>query len=184
MLKATPPRLQRDLLARPRLLLGAGRFRDAPAVLVQAPGGYGKTSLLAQWRRECLGTGAIVAAVVIFAVRLLVETGETNFLDSWRGMLRRFWRVAAGSLLPYVGAFALVITVIGIPVAIYKFVCWQFVQQEILIGDKGIRDAFHADVAAWFASRSDVPHGTTEPETPHRAIDEMAMKRVEDGNKA
>ncbi len=96
---------------------------------------------------ESLGqpiAGAIVAAVVIFAVRLLVETGEMGFLDSWRGMLRRFWRVAAGSLLPYVGAVALFITVIGIPYAIYKFVSWQFVQQEILIGDKGIRDAFRA----------------------------------------
>lgn len=60
VLKVTPPRLQRDLLGRPRLLLGAGRFRDVPAVLIQAPGGYGKTSLLAQWRRECLGNGAIV----------------------------------------------------------------------------------------------------------------------------
>ncbi len=96
---------------------------------------------------ESLGqpiAGALVAAVVIFAVRMLVETGEMGFLDSWRGVLRRFWRVAAGSLLPYLGALALVITVIGIPVAIYKFVCWQFVQQEILIGDKGIRDAFRA----------------------------------------
>jgi hypothetical protein len=96
---------------------------------------------------ESLGqpiAGAIVAAVVIFAVRLLADTGEMGFLDSWRGMLRRFWRVVAGSLLPYVGALALFITVIGIPVAIYKFVCWQFVQQEILIGDKGIRDAFRA----------------------------------------
>jgi hypothetical protein len=94
---------------------------------------------------ESLGqpiAGALVAAVVIFAVRLLVETGGMAFLDSWRGVLHRFWRVAAGSLLPYLGALALVVTVIGIPVAIYKFVCWQFVQQEILLGDKGIRDAF------------------------------------------
>jgi hypothetical protein len=94
---------------------------------------------------ESLGqpiAGAIVAAVVIFAVRLLVETERMGFLDSWRGVMRRFWRVAAGSLLPYVGAVALFITVIGIPFAIYKFVCWQFVQQEILIEDKGIRDAF------------------------------------------
>jgi hypothetical protein len=94
---------------------------------------------------ESLGqpiAGAMVAAVVIFAVRLLVETGRMGFLDSWRGMLHRFWRVAAGSLLPYLGALALFITVIGIPYAIYKFVCWQFVQQEILIEDKGIREAF------------------------------------------
>jgi hypothetical protein len=96
---------------------------------------------------ESLGqpiAGALVAAVVIFAVRLLVETGEMGFLDSWRGMLRRFWRVVAGSLLPYVAALALFITVIGIPFAIYKFVCWQFVQQEILFADRGIRDAFRA----------------------------------------
>lgn len=86
---------------------------------------------------------ALVAAVVIFAVRLLVETGGMGFLDSWRGMLRRFWRVAAGSLLPPLAALGLAITIIGIPIAVYKIVCWQFVQQEILIEDKGIRDAFH-----------------------------------------
>jgi hypothetical protein len=85
---------------------------------------------------------ALVAAVVIFAVRLLVETGGMSFLDSWRGMLRRFWRVAAGSLLPPLAALGLFITIIGIPVAVYKIVCWQFVQQEILFEDKGIRDAF------------------------------------------
>lgn len=60
VLKATPPRLQRDQLSRPRLLLGDIRLRDVPAVFVQAPGGYGKTSLLAQWRRECLGAGSVV----------------------------------------------------------------------------------------------------------------------------
>jgi hypothetical protein len=86
---------------------------------------------------------ALVAAVVIFAVRLLVETGGMGFLDSWRGMLRRFWRVAAGSLLPPLAALGLAITVIGLPIAVYKIVCWQFVQQEILFEDKGIRDAFH-----------------------------------------
>jgi hypothetical protein len=85
---------------------------------------------------------ALVAAVVIFAVRLLVESGRMGFLDSWRGMLRRFWRVAGGSLLPPLAALGLVITIVGIPVAVYKIVCWQFVQQEILFEDKGIRDAF------------------------------------------
>ena len=60
VLKATPPRIPRDLLVRPRLLLGAGRFRNVPAILVQAPAGYGKTSLFAQWRRESLGEGAVV----------------------------------------------------------------------------------------------------------------------------
>jgi len=84
-LRTTPPRIQRDLLARPRLLLGAGRFRDAPAVLVQAPGGYGKSSLLAQWRRECLGTGAVVlwlTATPADAPRGLLDSLVLGFRDA------------------------------------------------------------------------------------------------------
>ena len=85
LLRATAPRIQRDLLARPRLLLGAGRFRDVPAVLVQAPGGYGKTALLAQWRRECLGTGAIVlwlTAGATDAPRRLLRSLVLGFRDA------------------------------------------------------------------------------------------------------
>jgi LuxR family maltose regulon positive regulatory protein len=61
LLKVTPPRLPRHLLARERLLAGDERLRDSPVVLVQAPAGFGKTSLLAQWRREHLAHGAVVA---------------------------------------------------------------------------------------------------------------------------
>ncbi len=85
---------------------------------------------------------AIVAAAVIMAVRLLVETGRMGFADSWRGVRRRFWRVVGGQLLAIVAVFALAITVIGLPFAIWKYVGWQFVQQEILFEDKKIRDAF------------------------------------------
>ncbi|MFC2969029.1 helix-turn-helix transcriptional regulator [Acidimangrovimonas pyrenivorans] len=60
-LKISPPRFARDPLSRERLSLDAPRFLDAPAVVVAAPAGYGKTSLLAQWRRECLARGTIVA---------------------------------------------------------------------------------------------------------------------------
>lgn len=61
VLKVTPPRVPRDLLVRPRLRSDAEQFRDAPAIAVQAPAGFGKTSLLAQWRREFLAHGAVVA---------------------------------------------------------------------------------------------------------------------------
>lgn len=61
LLKTPPPRAPRHLLARSRLGLEEGRFRDAPIVLVQAPPGFGKTSLVAQWRREHLAHGAAVA---------------------------------------------------------------------------------------------------------------------------
>jgi hypothetical protein len=57
-------------------------------------------------------------------------------------MLERVWRVVAGQLLASVLVILMAITVIGIPFAIYKYVGWQFVQQEILFRDKRIRDAF------------------------------------------
>jgi LuxR family maltose regulon positive regulatory protein len=38
-------------------------FRDRPVVVLRAPAGYGKTWLLAQWRREHLAHGAVVAWV-------------------------------------------------------------------------------------------------------------------------
>lgn len=48
LLKVTPPRVPRHQVARPRLQSDHERLRDHPLVLVQAPAGYGKTSLLAQ----------------------------------------------------------------------------------------------------------------------------------------
>lgn len=61
LLKATPPRAPRHLLVRPRLSLEDEQFRDRPITVVQAPPGFGKTSLIAQWRREHLARGAAVA---------------------------------------------------------------------------------------------------------------------------
>ena len=61
LLKTTPPRAPRHLLARSRLGLDDERFRDRPVAVVQAPPGFGKTSLVAQWRREHLARGAAVA---------------------------------------------------------------------------------------------------------------------------
>jgi LuxR family maltose regulon positive regulatory protein len=54
----------RHLVTRSRLLSDDERLRDHPVVLVQAPAGFGKTSLLAQWRLEHLARGAVVAWVM------------------------------------------------------------------------------------------------------------------------
>ena len=61
LLKITPPRVPPHLVARSRLLASDDRFRACPVILVQAPPGFGKTSLLAQWRREHLAQGSVVA---------------------------------------------------------------------------------------------------------------------------
>ncbi|HEY2257593.1 MAG TPA: LuxR C-terminal-related transcriptional regulator [Variovorax sp.] len=63
LLRVSPPRVPRHLMARPRLLTTDPAFRDAPAILMQAPAGFGKTSLLAKWRLEHLSHGRVVAWV-------------------------------------------------------------------------------------------------------------------------
>jgi LuxR family maltose regulon positive regulatory protein len=63
LLKVTPPRVPRHLVSRARLLSNADALRDHAVFVVQAPSGFGKTSLLAQWRLEYLGMGVPVAWV-------------------------------------------------------------------------------------------------------------------------
>jgi hypothetical protein len=85
---------------------------------------------------------AIVAAVVVVFVRLLVESRPAGFLASFRGMGQRFWRVVGAQLMATIGVVLLAVTVIGLPFAIYKYVAWNFVKQEVLFTDKRIRAAF------------------------------------------
>jgi hypothetical protein len=85
---------------------------------------------------------AIVAAIVIVFARELVEGGAAGFVSSFRGMWERFGRVVAAQLLAVLGVLGLALTVVGLPYAVYKYVAWQFVQQEVLFTDKSIREAF------------------------------------------
>ncbi|MBE7940265.1 MULTISPECIES: LuxR C-terminal-related transcriptional regulator [Ramlibacter] len=61
LLRVTPPRAARELLARAPGASGGADPLAAAVVLVQAPAGFGKTSLLAQWRLDCIARGAAVA---------------------------------------------------------------------------------------------------------------------------
>ncbi len=85
---------------------------------------------------------AVVAAAAVMVVRLLVETGRAGFLDAWRGMGSRFWRVVLAQLGASLGVLLLAISIIGLPWALWKLVGWRFVQQEVLFTDKSIRGAF------------------------------------------
>ena len=85
---------------------------------------------------------AIMAAVVIVAVRQISERGEAGFVESYRGMCRRFRRVVGAQLLASLGVIAMAITVIGLPFAAWKYVGWLFLQQQVLFEDKTVREAF------------------------------------------
>ncbi|WP_041656048.1 LuxR C-terminal-related transcriptional regulator [Azoarcus sp. KH32C] len=61
VLKTTPPRIPKALLSRGRLASDNPEFRDKSIIEIQAPAGFGKTSLLGQWRRESLNRGKLVA---------------------------------------------------------------------------------------------------------------------------
>lgn len=61
LLKVTPARVPRDLLVRQRLSSDDPQLRERPAIVVQAPAGFGKTSVVSQWRREHLARGTVVA---------------------------------------------------------------------------------------------------------------------------
>ena len=84
----------------------------------------------------------VIAAIVVIFMRLLVEGREVGFRACWQGMRRRFWRIVAALLLAMLGIFAMAITVIGLPFAVWKLVGWSFVGQEVLFTDKSLREAF------------------------------------------
>lgn len=84
----------------------------------------------------------LVAAIVIVFMRELVAGRRTGVRGSVRGMVARFWRVVAAQMMVTFALIALLISVIGIPVAAWKYVSWLFVQQEVLFTDKKIREAF------------------------------------------
>lgn len=65
ILKATPPKAARIVLPRPRLSIVAAEFAEKSVIAVTASPGFGKTALLAQWRRELLAGGAIVAWLTV-----------------------------------------------------------------------------------------------------------------------
>ncbi len=88
-----------------------------------------------------IGFAAAAGAVIAF-VRDLERGQPAGFVLAYREMFGRFWRLILGQLAASALVVLLALTVIGIPIAIWKYIDWQFVQQEILFEDKSIREAF------------------------------------------
>jgi hypothetical protein len=85
---------------------------------------------------------AIVAALVVVFVRELVESRPAGLRSCFRGLRARFWRVVFAQLLATLGVLLMVLTIVGIPWAIWKLVGWAFVQQEVLFTRKSLRESF------------------------------------------
>lgn len=85
---------------------------------------------------------AVVSAAVIAFVRELERGRPAGFAPAWRAIRPRFWALAFCQLLASLAVGLIALTIVGIPIAIRKYVDWQFVQQEILFEDRSIRDAF------------------------------------------
>ena len=61
MLKAAPPRMPRAAVERERLHRFWDDVHDRAAIFLVAPAGFGKTTLLLQWRQRWMEHGATVA---------------------------------------------------------------------------------------------------------------------------
>ena len=61
ILRVTPPRSHKMILQRGRLSTSSPEIQDRSLIFLQAPSGYGKTSLLVQWRKDWISNGEVVA---------------------------------------------------------------------------------------------------------------------------
>ena len=87
VLKSTPPRVPKEQLLRGRLSWDGEDLRHKTIIEVVAPAGFGKTSLVGQWRREALNLGALVAWLTL---------DERDDVSRFTGGLAYSMRVASG----------------------------------------------------------------------------------------
>jgi LuxR family maltose regulon positive regulatory protein len=98
ILKSTPPRLPRGAIERARLSKLWRDVRQCTAVGVIAPAGFGKTTLLLQWRRQWLQSGAAVAWLSVdgqdeparFALGLLRSLRAATARTAFEALALRF----------------------------------------------------------------------------------------------
>jgi LuxR family transcriptional regulator, maltose regulon positive regulatory protein len=88
--KFAPPRLGPKAVKRARLLERLREMRHCPLVIVTGSAGFGKTTLLAQWRQELLQSGAEVAW-------LLLGPGEARMSPFWSYLTSALSRLGIAS---------------------------------------------------------------------------------------
>ena len=91
---------------------------------------------------------AVVSGAIVAFMREIDRGRAPSALESYRALRPRFWRVILAHLLARALCALLVLTVIGIPYAIKKYVDWQFAQQEVLFEDRSLVEALRSSTRA------------------------------------
>jgi len=89
----------------------------------------------------------LVSATVALVLRNLDSGRELGCLKAYRYTLRRFWSLLGAAAIAGVVQIAIAITVIGIPWAIYRFICRVFVLVEVVLNGHSARSSQGASVA-------------------------------------
>ena len=87
---------------------------------------------------------ALTSATTIAALSGSDGPERVSFMQAWGAVLRRLGRIIAAQVFISVALLALVVTIVGIPYAIKKFADWMFYQQELILEDRSVKEAFHA----------------------------------------
>jgi hypothetical protein len=93
-----------------------------------------------------IGSALVSGAVVAF-VHQREQGKEGGVREDYKEIWGKLWRVVGAQLLVWFFLALMFFTVIGIPFALYFYVAWQFVQQEILFEDRSIRESLRGSHA-------------------------------------
>ena len=121
-------------------LAGSGDIRIHPfGLTLEFNGSFGELAYP-------IGSALVSGAVVAF-VHQREQGKDGGVLEDYREIWGKLWRVVGAQLLVWVFLALMILTVIGIPFALYFYVAWQFVQQEILFEDRSIRESLRGSHA-------------------------------------
>ena len=121
-------------------LAGSGNIRLHPFGLTfEFNGSFGQLAYP-------IGSALVSGAVVAF-VHQREQGKDGGVREDYREIWGKLWRVVGAQLLVWLFLALMFFTVIGIPFAIYFYVAWQFVQQEILFEDRSIRESLRSSHA-------------------------------------
>jgi hypothetical protein len=90
----------------------------------------------------------IAAGATVWSLDRLDQSGELmDPLEAWKAAWNRIGTFIGASLRAFVIAFLLMLTILGIPFAIHRFVGWTFLAQVIMLDDEKAATALGASRA-------------------------------------